>query len=293
MIVYDHETIVTNGVRLHVVMAGPETGEPIILLHGFPEFWYGWRKQIDFLAEQGYRVIVPDQRGYNTSEKPATLAGYNMDLLAADVIGLIDMTGQEKVVLVGHDWGAGVAWWVANKYPERLKKLVILNVPHHAVFRRTIRENRAQQRKSWYMFFFQIPWLPEQLIGANNAEGLAQTLRSTSQPGTFSEDDLVEYRRAWLQPGALKGMVNWYRAITQIPPKHLKSPRIHVPTLILWGKQDTALESSMADASAELCDDARVVYFEKATHWVQHEEVEQVNQQIAAFLHEPITVKSV
>ena len=130
MIPYDHALIKSNGVNLHVVQAGPEDGPLVILLHGFPEFWYGWRKQIDLLAEQGYRVWAPDQRGYNISEKPNGIGAYTLDKLSADVIGLIDAAGRETAILVGHDWGAGVAWWMACKFPQRLSKLVIMNVPH-------------------------------------------------------------------------------------------------------------------------------------------------------------------
>ncbi|MBZ0281891.1 MAG: alpha/beta hydrolase [Anaerolineae bacterium] len=286
MIPYDHEFIVTNGVRLHVVMAGPVDGEPVILLHGFPEFWYGWRKQIDYLAEHGYRVIVPDQRGYNISDKPKAMAAYNLDALSGDVVGLIDYLKRDKVFLVGHDWGGGVAWFTANKYPERIKKLAILNVPHHSVFRKYLSENREQQRRSWYMFFFQLPMLPDFLSGLNHAEGLVRALRTSSRPGTFSEDDFVEYRKAWTQPGAITAMINWYRATAQTPPQKLASKRITMPTLVLWGKKDTALNWELAEKSLELCDDGRVVYFEDASHWVQHEEAEQVNAHLAAFLRD-------
>jgi len=286
MILYDHEFVETNGVRLHVVMAGPKDGEPVILLHGFPEFWYGWRNQIDFLAERGYRVIVPDQRGYNLSDKPKAMAAYNLDALSGDVIGLIDYLKRDKIFLVGHDWGGGVAWFTANKHPERLKKLAILNVPHHSAFRKYLNENREQQRRSWYMFFFQLPLLPEFLSGLNQAEGLARALRATSRPGTFTDADLAEYRKAWMQPGALAGMINWYRSAAQTPPKKLPNKRITVPTLVLWGKKDTALNWELAEKSIALCDDGRVVYFEDASHWVQHEEADQVNNHLVDFLRD-------
>ena len=153
----NYEYIETNGIRLHVAQAGSDDKPLVILLHGFPEFSYGWRKQIPYLVEAGYRVWAPDQRGYNLSDKPEGLAAYSIDELAADVIGLIDAAGEKKVFLVGHDWGAAVAWWVAAKYPERLKKLITLNVPHHSVMRKTLRSNFSQLRKSWYIGFFQIP----------------------------------------------------------------------------------------------------------------------------------------
>ncbi len=161
-----HTTIFTNGVNLHVVQAGPEDGQLIILLHGFPEFWYGWQAQIDFLAAKGYRVWIPDQRGYNLSDKPQGIDAYNQPVLADDVAGLIEAAGREKCVLIGHDWGAAVAWWTAMKYPEKLEKLVIMNVPHPIVSARTIGKDWEQTRKSWYIFAFQLPWLPEKLASS-------------------------------------------------------------------------------------------------------------------------------
>ena len=142
----DYQYVETNGIRLHVAQAGPREGPLVILLHGFPEFSYAWKQQIPFLASAGYRVWAPDQRGYNLSEKPDGIAAYNLDELAADVIGLIDAAGQNKVVLVGHDWGAAVAWWAAVKYPDRLSKLVVMNAPHGAVMQKNFRRNFAQIR---------------------------------------------------------------------------------------------------------------------------------------------------
>jgi len=281
MIPYDHELIKTNGVNLHVVQAGPEDGPLVILLHGFPEFWYGWRKQIDFLAEQGYRVWAPDQRGYNISEKPNGIAAYNLNELSADVIGLIDSAGCAKAILVGHDWGAAVAWWTACKYPNRLSKLVILNVPHQNIFRKTVTTDREQMRRSWYMGFFQIPFIPETLMGAMS-ETFARGMQSSSKPGAFTDADMVEYRKAWAQPGALKSMINWYRSVIQQPPQS-PDPRVKVPTLILWGKKDAYLKSEMAQGSVELCDNGKLVYFDNATHWIQHEEPDRVNQLMNEF----------
>jgi epoxide hydrolase 4 len=206
MIPYDHALIKTNGVNLHVVQAGPEDGTLVILLHGFPEFWYGWRKQIDYLAEHGYRVWAPDQRGYNISEKPNGIGAYTLDQLSADIIGLIDAAGCETAIVVGHDWGAGVAWWTACKYPERVSRLVILNAPHQNVFRKTLMTDREQQLRSWYFGYFQIPFIPEALMRALSGP-FARGMQSSSKPGAFTDADLVEYRKAWAQPGALKSIL--------------------------------------------------------------------------------------
>ncbi|MBZ0298971.1 MAG: alpha/beta hydrolase [Anaerolineae bacterium] len=283
MILYDHLTIETNGIHLHVVQAGPEDGPLVILLHGFPEFWYGWKAQIDALAEQGFRVWAPDQRGYNLSDKPQGIAAYVLDTLAADVIGLIDAAGAEQVFLGGHDWGAAVAWWVALTNPQRLKKLVIANVPHPVVFRQHLQSNVAQMRKSWYMFLFQLPGLPEAILRRDHYQGGIEALRASAKPDTFTDEDFRYYRAAWSQPGALTGMLNWYRALFRTPATPPADSRVHVPTLMLWGAQDTALSVEMAQPSIDLCDDGRLVLFEDATHWVLHDQAAQVCAQMAEF----------
>lgn len=289
-----HEYLKTNGVTLHTVLSGPEAGAPVILLHGFPEFWYGWRRQIPYLVERGYRVIVPDQRGYNLSDKPKTVGDYRIGELARDVVGLMDTLGYEKVYLVGHDWGAAVAWWVATKFPERLKKLVILNVPYPTLTSKAYREgNLRQLLKSWYIFFFQIPWLPETLMRFNNWQNMGQMLRRSGQANTFTEADILEYKRAWSQPGAITAMLNWYRAAVRgaAPGNsgellHREPVHITTPTLMLWGEQDIALDKRLAQESIELCENGRLVFFPNATHWVQHDEAAAVNQHIGEFLAE-------
>jgi pimeloyl-ACP methyl ester carboxylesterase len=282
-IAIEHRTIRTNGVNLHVALAGPDDGPLVILLHGFPEFWYSWRAQIPYLAEQGYRVMVPDQRGYNLSDKPAGIDAYRLEMLVTDVIGLIDAVERDTVYLVGHDWGAAVAWGVALAHPERLKKLAILNVPHPTVFADTLRTSTTQMFRSIYFGFFQIPRLPELLMTAGDAWFGMRFLLSSSHPRTFSDADIRQYIRAWKQPGAMTGMINWYRAIVQRPPNMPEDPRIHVPTLVIWGAQDVALERSMAQKSVDLCDDGRLVVFEDATHWVQHDKPGEVSALLAEF----------
>ncbi|MBN1665459.1 MAG: alpha/beta hydrolase [Anaerolineales bacterium] len=286
----EHHRIITNGIRLHVVIAGPPGGKVVILLHGFPEFWRGWLKQIEPLVQAGYRLVVPDQRGYNLSDKPQGVSAYHIDTLAQDVIGLMDVVGQEKAVVIGHDWGAAVAWHLATHYPERVEKLAILNVPHPAIMVQTLRTSLTQLLKSWYMFFFQLPWLPEWLLGRNNAQGAAELLRRSGKPGTFTYEDLAEYRQACTQPGALTAMINWYRSsIRSGFGNSLRAsrelPRIKVPTLMLWGKQDVALSHEMAQPSIDLCDDGKLVFFEDATHWLQHDKADEVNEQLLRFLN--------
>jgi pimeloyl-ACP methyl ester carboxylesterase len=278
------QPISTNGITLNVARTGSEEGPLLILLHGFPEFWYGWRKQLPALRDAGFNVWAPDQRGYNLSDKPTGLDAYNIDQLAADVVGLIDAAGRERALLVGHDWGAAVAWWAANKYPERIEKLAILNVPHHAVMRRALKQNARQRRRSWYMFYFQLPALPERSLRMGNWQKLVAAMQGSAHPGAFSDADMDAYRAAWGQPGAMTGMLNWYRAIFQRKPARLPSMRIKPPTLMIWGAQDHALGRELAQPSIDLCDDGRVVFLEDATHWVQHDEPAQVNQLLLDFL---------
>jgi len=289
--------ITTNGIRLHVAQDGPSDGRLLILLHGFPEFWYGWRKQIPYFSSAGYRVWAPDQRGYNLSDKPRGIAGYNLDALAADVVGLIDAAGQEKAFLVGHDWGGAAAWWVAAKYPQRLQKLVVMNAPYGPVMSKSLSRDWAQRRKSWYMFFFQLPWLPELVSRRRNWRMLTGMLLSSSTRGTFSRADLDEYRQAWSQPGAYPAMLDWYRAMMRARPalprsQALPGPQgaastrqpIGVPTLLLWGAQDRFLGRELAESSIKRCSQGRLVFIEEATHWLHHEQPERVNALIHEFL---------
>ncbi len=279
---FEHTTIKTNGVNLHVVQAGPLDGPLVILLHGFPEFWYAWKDQIPALAEAGFRVMAPDQRGYNLSDKPRGVKAYRLDELAKDVIGLLDATGRDKCFLVGHDWGANVAWWTAINYPQRLNKLVILNVPHPEVLTQTLRKSLKQVRKSWYVFFFQIPWLPEKLTSMRDWQRGVGSLLTTSRKGTFSRADLEKYKQAWSQPYAMTAMINWYRAIVRHPLKLDPQHKISVPTLVIWGKGDKFLGSEMAQPSADKAENGHVEFLE-ASHWVQHEEPEQVNKLLIDF----------
>jgi pimeloyl-ACP methyl ester carboxylesterase len=279
----EHVSLPTNGIRLHVVQTGSRYGSLVILLHGFPEFWYGWRKQIQPLANAGFRVWIPDQRGYNLSDKPRGISAYRLDVLANDVIGLIDAAGVDQCYLAGHDWGAAVSWWVALHHPERLHKLAILNVPHPAVMMKTLSRSFTQLKKSWYMFFFQIPTLPEAILRNNDWELMLKMLKSSSKPGSFDQDDLEQYQHAWWRKDAIHSMLNWYRAALQMSPKLSGEMRIRVPTLILWGAQDIALGREMAKPSLDLCDQGKLVLFEGASHWVQHDESEAVNKYLLEF----------
>lgn len=282
----EHHYAALPGVRLHFASAGPADGPPVLLLHGFPEFWYGWRHQIPALAASGYRVIAPDQRGYNRSDKPAGWRHYDLDNLAGDVLALMDHLGYETVRLVGHDWGAAVAWWLAIHHPQHIRRLAILNVPHPRVMAQNMRRNPRQLIKSWYIFFFQIPWLPEFLLGMGDGAGLASLLRRSGLPGSFRDADIEMYRAAWRWPGALSGMLNWYRAAGRRANQSMPAGMINIPTMILWGVQDVALSVDMAEQSAAYCADVKLELFPQASHWLQHDEAAAVNQRLLAFFAE-------
>ncbi|HXJ07721.1 MAG TPA: alpha/beta hydrolase [Candidatus Acidoferrum sp.] len=272
-----------NGpIELHAVAAGPPNGPVVLLLHGFPEFWYSWRNQIAPLVAAGFRVIVPDQRGYNTSSKPRGARSYALSHLISDVLAIADHLGQPRIFLAGHDWGAAVAWSVALLHPQRVAKLAILNVPHPSVMRRYLKTNRRLLRRSWYMFFFQLPWLPEAAFSAFNFRLGVRSLVRSSRPGTFSSEDLALYRAAWSQPGALTAMINWYRAAFRYRSKFPDST-VHVPTRILWGERDAFLLSEMARDSLRYCDTAELYTFANASHWLQHEEPTRVSELLIDF----------
>jgi pimeloyl-ACP methyl ester carboxylesterase len=272
-----------DGYNLSVKTFGSPEAKPIIFLHGFPEFWYGWRKQIPFFEEQGYFVVVPDQRGYNDSDKPAKVSEYSLNRLAGDVVSIVETLQLKNPVLVGHDWGAAVAWQAAICYPELFAKLVILNVPHMRVFIKALLTNPLQFLKSWYMYFFQVPFVPENLMAWVGFDKVAEGLRRTSRPGTFSDEELKKYAEAWARPDAMRSMINWYRAAFRHPDLR-RDVQVHVPTLILWGEKDAFLEARMARESADYCDSAEVKYFPEATHWLPHEEADAVNRAITDFI---------
>jgi pimeloyl-ACP methyl ester carboxylesterase len=275
-----------NGIALHVVLAGPASGKPIVFLHGFPEFWFAWRHQIDHFVSSGYRVIIPDQRGYNLSDKPAGIASYSIDLLAKDVVGILDTVTDSKAFVVGHNWGAAVTWYLAARYSDRVSRAAMLSVPHPRVFMKNLIMKPAQLRRSWYLFFFQLPSLPERILRRRDWALLVRALRDTSRPGAFSDADLEQYKNSWAKKGALTAMLNWYRAALLRPSKFALDPkasRVKVPALLIWGRNDQFAAEAMARESLQYCDDGHLEMFETATHWVQHEKAAEVNTLLSKF----------
>jgi pimeloyl-ACP methyl ester carboxylesterase len=272
-----------DGIRLHAVTAGDPHGPPVVLLHGFPEFWYGWRHQIGSLARAGFRVIAPDQRGYNRSDKPPRVADYTTDRLARDVIAALDSLSIGRAAVVGHDWGGGVAWYLAASHPDRVSRVAVLNCPHPAAMGAALAGSWEQLARSWYVFAAQIPGLAERVAAWTDYGFLAWSMRLSSRLGTFTDRDFARYRRAWARPGAIAGMVNWYRAAARYGRE---LPRVRVPVLLLWGRRDQFLSRDLAPASAALCDRVRLVEFPAATHWLQHEEPGRVSELLTDFLRD-------
>lgn len=288
---WSHQVVETNGVNLHCVVQGE--GPLVVLLHGFPEFWYSWRHQIPVLAER-FKVVAPDMRGYNLSDKPAGVESYTMDLLTGDVAGLIDAFGCERAHVVGHDWGGAVAWTFAATCPDLLDRLVVMNAPHPAVFVNNLRSNRRQMLRSWYMFFFQLPGLPE---AAFRAFDYAQVRRAFSgwaiDKSAFSEADLDAFARAAAQPGALAGGMNYYRAAFRgMTPSRAKAiaagfPKIGSPTMIVWAEEDRALGKELTyGLDPYFTEPPLIHYIPDCSHWVQQEQPLLVNQYLMEFLGE-------
>jgi pimeloyl-ACP methyl ester carboxylesterase len=286
-----------NGVRMHYVSAG--SGPLIIFLHGFPEFWYEWKDQLTEFGRD-HLAVAPDMRGYNLSGKPAEVDQYQMKYLVEDVRALANHLGKKKFTLVGHDWGGAVAWAFAIAHPEYLDKLVIVNAPHPGVFARELRSNPAQQKASEYMLMFRGDKAEDTLSANNYAVLVNIVLGSGLKNGVFDEDDKKAYLAAWSQPGALTGGLNYYRASRIGPPppsgstaSEQSSPNfapdaskltVHVPVLVIWGENDTALLTGNLDGLDAFVPDLTIKRIPDATHWVVHEKPAQVNADIREFL---------
>jgi pimeloyl-ACP methyl ester carboxylesterase len=276
-------------VRLHYAECG-SGDELVILLHGFPEFWYSWRHQLPVLGEH-YHVVAPDMRGFNLSDKPPRKSDYQIEKLVDDVLHLIKHFGQSRAAIVAHDWGAGVAWALAQSHPDAVSKLAALQVPLPAAWRDNM--SFAQLRRSWYMFFFQLPGLPERWARANDFARLDEMYRKTSfRPGAFSDEDIEAYKAALRQPGALTSSLNYYRAnvLRSLLQKGVETPseadgRIRVPTLFIYGELDTAvLPSTVANLGKHFDAPYRELRIPDSGHWVQNEAVEEVNGALLTFL---------
>lgn len=278
----------TGEITFEVATAGDPDSERLALcLHGFPELNYSWRYQMPLLAELGYRVWAPNQRGYGRTTRPAGVRAYRTGALVDDVSRLIDASGCSSVTLLSHDWGAVVAWMFALTQPRPLERLVVMNLPHPTLFRRGLR-TWAQIKRSWYGAFFQIPRLPEAVLGAQNGRAITEAFRGMAiDKSRFPEEVTEVYRKAAMEPGALTAMVNWYRGLRFAPPEWKgmveDPPTIEIPTLLLWGEEDRALGKELTYGTDQLVSDLTVRYLPNVSHWVQQEAPETVNEMLDAW----------
>jgi epoxide hydrolase 4 len=288
--VFEHKYADVNDIRLHYVMAGK--GKLIMFLHGFPEFWYGWKNQ---LAEFGrdYQAVAPDMRGYNLSSKPAEVEQYRMKYLIGDILALAEHLGHEKFILVAHDWGGGVAWPFAMRHPEYLEKLIIMNAPHPVTFVRELRDNPAQQKASQYILVHRTPEAEGILARDNFAVLVSSLLKDGLKQGYFTEEDKKAYIEAWSQPGALTGGLNYYRAahlgsftgerdhsLSAAP----SSFTVKVPTLVIWGEKDRWLLTGNLEGLEQYVPNLSVKRIPDGSHWVIHERPALVNSYIREFI---------
>lgn len=285
-----HHFIETNNIRLHCVTQGQ--GELVLLLHGFPEFWYSWRYQIPALARH-FKVVVPDLRGYNDSDKPAS--GYDLDTLSADIHGLIKNLGYVRAHIVGHDWGGMIAWHLAQKFPQSINRLVTLNAPHPYRFWQELAGNLDQLRRSWYIVAFQVPGLPEWLIRHNLKEFVKNVFRSQAvRQGAFSSEDTQKYEAALEKPGALSAVMNYYRSSLSLQNwlQHWgRSPEpVTVPTLMLWSQEDALLSQKLTEGmDALISAPFQLKLVPHCGHWMQQEVPQTVNRELLNFLRPSLT----
>ncbi len=273
----EEKFIETNGIKLHTIIVG--SGEPLILLHGFPDFWYGWKNIILGLKDK-FQLIVPDMRGYNLSDKPDGIENYKLDILIEDIKGLSEKLGFTEFNLAGHDWGGMVSWALAEKYPEILKKLIILNAPHPKIFRKLITKDNNQKKASGYIVRFLKEG--ESFLFENNFQALQLSVFGTAKnKKAFSEFDKEKYIEAWSQPGALTGGVNYYKANRSYEEW---SGIINVPTLVIFGMKDIFVLPKVLEGLEDFIKDLKIVRIENASHWVMHDDPELVNSSIQSFL---------
>lgn len=274
-----------GGVRLHYATAG-EGDRLVILLHGFPEFWYSWRHQLEGLSED-YTVVAPDLRGYNRSDKPVNVADYQIDNLVDDVLGLIRHFGREQAAIVGHDWGAAVAWALAARHPEAVYKLCAMQVPPMSVWQKN--QTWRQALASWYMLFFQIPYLPEWILSRDDFALAEKLLRNAAADRRFFSDEEIEkYKESWREPEALTSAVNYYRAnVFQRIIRPQPTVKIKVPTLFIYGEKDAAiLPETVRNVKDAVDASYEEIHIPESGHWVQQEAAEAVTDSLREFLAE-------
>jgi epoxide hydrolase 4 len=279
-----------NGLRMSVTRAGQ--GDPlVVMLHGFPECWYSWRHQIRALAPS-FECAAPDMRGYGATDAPRGVENYRIEKLVGDVAGLIETLGRKRAVVVGHDWGGGVAWATALIRPDVVERLCVMNCPHPAKFVANLRSNPRQMLRSWYMAFFQVPFVPDALLKMRGGALAARLIRSTAfDKNAFTDDDLAHFRDAFKNPYAATAAINYYRALRRreffrAPTAgHWLARKIAAPTLLIWGEHDVALGKELTYGMQDMFSGPfEIKYIPDSGHWVQQEKPESVNRYLIDFL---------
>ncbi len=276
----------TGEITLHVVMAGPKDGPPVLLLHGFPEFWYSWRNQIAALARAGFRAMAPDLRGYNRSDKPSDSEQYRQSVYAGDALALLDQQGYETTFLAGHDVGGGVAWRLVLLHPERVRKAVIFNAAHPFAGSQARPEDH-EETISWFRTFFRMPWLPELVSRSGDWWLLARNLRRTSNPGSFDDAEMDVYKAAWSRDNAISTMIHSYRASRSMIPEAKGQPTI--PVRVVWGANDAFFNPAAVAFTRDRVGSGAFVEVPDASHWVLLDEPELTSREMIAFFGPPTT----
>jgi pimeloyl-ACP methyl ester carboxylesterase len=285
---YNHQYATVNGVKLHYVLEG-EGEQLVVLLHGWPEFWYSWRNQIEALRPH-YQVVALDMRGFNKSEKPREVAAYTQEIVGRDVVELVHYLGYGQAAIIGHDWGGAIAWHIALNYPESVCKLIIMNCPHPAIFIHHLKSNPGQLLRSWYMFFFQIPGLPEFLISLDLKRFFSRAMRDWAvNKSNFTDEVIEKYAEAYSRKGAVRGGINYYRANIRAVRSIQRSRgrKVQAPTLMIWGEDDKALGKELTNDTGRYINNTfRLHFIPHCGHWVQNDCPEEVNSAVLDFLHD-------
>lgn len=286
------EIVTANGIDFEVAVAGD--GEKLALfLHGFPELNHSWRHQMRLMADMGYTVWAPNMRGYGNTTRPKGIKNYVMEVLLEDVAQLIDAAqkdgGKKDVTLIAHDWGGAIAWFFVMHKMRPLSRYIVMNLPHPKIMGDRVREGGVQLRRSWYVLFFQIPWLPEFMMKLGGAAAVRRMFHDMAvDKSRFPKEVLDIYAEAALKPGALTAMCNYYRGLIRGGSgKRMGDkgyPKVDVPTLMIWGEEDAALDITTTYGTDQMVDDLTVRYLPQVSHWVQQEAPEKVNAIMKAWL---------
>lgn len=280
----NHDFVEVDNVTIHLAHYGSDSGKLMLFLHGYPENWYAWKKQLLYFGSKGFKAVAIDQRGYNRSSKPKYIHDFRIDVLAIDIFKIIRHHFNRKTaIVIGHDWGANVAWWTALRFPQIVEKLIIINVPHPLVMKKTMNNNFRQMLSSWYIYFYQIPIIPELIMSFNHGLLLASMITSSANKNAFDRKTISYYRNSWSK-ATVTSMINWYRGMKLGSDKKLRSIKVKPEVLVLWGLNDRFIRKENIKPSLNLCKNATCKVYPNNTHWVIHEAGDKVNKKIFTFI---------